>query len=342
MRYAKQNARSWVRGNFRGYFVALYTPYTDGEIDADGLRANVDRTCALPGVGGISLNTLHQEFWTFTPDERRRLVETAIEAVDGRCPVVVGCSDPSARVAAGLARHAEQCGADLVMVWPPTYGPRTAPGVRAYYEEVAADIDIGMLVYSTTLSELGYYLAPDQVADLLHIPNVCGVQNTTLNLAQYAAMMRTVGNQIAVSTSLEEYFFFGKTVFPEVTPDFMIGSSRPIFCQSSAKPYCGAFFEAMMRGDQSAAALQLRRIMAVAEKLQSRYFAGGQHHVSLFKTLAGLFGMATGGVRPPLSPPADQELRECVAVLVEEGLIDPGSLPLELLRDGGRLERFPI
>jgi 4-hydroxy-tetrahydrodipicolinate synthase len=248
-----------------------------------------------------------------------------VAAVDGRCPVIVGCSDPSSRVAAGLARHAQDCGADLVMVWPPYYGPRSAAGVRAYYEEVAASIDIGMLVYSTTLAELGYYLAPDQLRGLLHIPNLCGVQNTTLNVAQYAAMLRTVGDEIAVATSLEEYFFFGKAVFPGQTPDFMIGSSRPIFCQSAAKPHCGDFFAAMMRNDQAAAAEHLRAIMAIAEKLLSRYFADGFHHVALFKALAGLFGMATGGVRPPASEPDAATFRECVAILAHEGPYRPES-----------------
>lgn len=327
MNYARDEARSWVRQQLRGYVTALYTPFDEGgRIDEQALRGNVEKTCALPGVGGISVNTLHQEFWTFTLEERRRLVETVVAAVDGRYPVIVGCTDPSARTAASHARHAQDCGADLVMIWPPYYGPRTADGVRAYYEEVAADIDIGMFVYSTTLSELGYYLTPAQACNLLHIPNVCGVQNTTLDVSQYAAMLRTVGDEIAVATSLEEYFFFGKLAFPDQTPDFMIGSSRPIFCQSADKPHCGDFYAAMMRNDQAAAAQHLRTIMAIAEKLQSRYFAGGFHHVALFKALADLHGMATGGVRPPASGPDAEELHECVAVLVSEGLIDPCTM----------------
>ncbi len=327
MRYARDEARAWVRQTLRGYVTALYTPYTDGEIDIAKLRTNVERTLALPGVGGISVNTLHQEFWTFTPEERMRLVDTVLDTVAGRAPVVVGCTDPSARVAAAYARHAEASGADLVMVWPPYYGPRTPPGVRAFYEEVAAAVDIGMIVYSTTLSELSYYLAPDQVADLLHIPNVCAVQNTTLNLAQYAEMLRTVGSQISVATSLEEYFYFGRTVFPGVAADFMIGSSRPIFCQSAEKPHCGDFYAATMAGDLAEASEHLRRIMAIAADLQSRYFAQGFHHVALFKALAGLLGMETGGVRPPLAPPSREALMGCLEVLVAEGLVDRSTQP---------------
>ncbi|MBX9463897.1 MAG: dihydrodipicolinate synthase family protein [Aquamicrobium sp.] len=323
MKYDRAGAAAWVRSNLKGYMTALYTPFdTDGAIDFSGLRANVRRTMDLPGVGGISVNTLHQEYWTLTTDERRRLVEATIDEVAGRMPVIVGCTDPSWKATADFCRHAQSAGADLVMVWPSYYGPRDASGVRAYYEAVAADLDVGMLVYSTTLSELGYYLDPSQVADLLHIPNICGVQNTTLNLAQYASMLRAVGDRLPVATSLEEYFFFGKSAFPDATPDFMIGSSRPIFCQTRDRPHCGRFFDAMMSGRHDEAAVHMRTILAIAEKLQSRYFASGFHHVGLFKALAGRLGMVTGPVRAPIARPGPEELRECLAVLASEGLID--------------------
>ena len=108
-----------------------------------------------------------------------RLAEIVIEAAAGRAPVVVGVSDTSARNVVALARHAEASGADLVMVWPPYYGVRTRAGVLAFYEYVAARIGIGMVVYSTTLSELGFYLTPDMADELAAIDHVCAVQNTT-------------------------------------------------------------------------------------------------------------------------------------------------------------------
>lgn len=322
MRYGRDEARNWVRANLRGYMTVLYTPFdSDGEIDEAGLRHNVEATLARPGVGGLSVNSIHQEFWTFTHDERRRLVEIVLETVDGRVPVVVGCSDPSARNVIAFARHAERAGADLVMVWPPYYGPRTPAGVRAFYEQVADAIDIGMIVYCTTLAELGYHLAPDQVEALLHLPQLCAVQDTTMNFASFSAMLERVGDRIAVSTSLEEYFLHGLMAFPERASEFMIGSSRPILCQTEAVPLCGTFLEAARRRDFVRAAHHVREIVAIAERLQSRYFARGFHHVALFKTIAGLLGMKTGGVRPPLCNPDPAEVAECRAILVEAGLL---------------------
>jgi len=327
-KYPRSGARQWVRKHFLGYFSVLYTPFrADGEIDEAGLRSNVAKTLALPGVGGLSVHSIHQEFWTLTNAERKRVTEIVIEAAGGKVPVVVGASDPSARNVVDLALHAQATGADAVMVWPPFYGPRTADGVRAFYEYVAERIDIGMIAYCTTLSELGYYLSPEQVEALLPIENFCAVQNTTADFPSYAAMMERVGDRICVTTSLEETMLLGKTTFAdERTPDFLLGASRPLFVQNAAQPRCGRFITAIHAGDYRAAAEEVRAIVAIAGKLQSRYFARGFHHIALSKELTRLFGMATGGTRPPLGAPSPQELAECAEILVAAGLVDRSAI----------------
>ena len=196
--------------------------------------------------------------------------------------------------------------------------------MRAFYESVASRIDIGLFAYSTTLSELGYYLAPEQVEALLPIENLCGVQNTTADFPSYAAMMERVGDRICVTTSLEETMLSGKTAFADGrTPDFLLGASRPLFVQSAAQPRCGRFMQAVLAGDYAAAAVEVRGIVAIAGKLQSRYFARGFHHIALSKALTGIMGMATGGTRPPLGEAGAGELAECRAILVAAGLVRP-------------------
>jgi 4-hydroxy-tetrahydrodipicolinate synthase len=325
-KYRVGDARQWVRGNLRRYFTVLYTPFLpDGEIDEAGLARNVEVTLALPGVGGLSVHSVHQEFWTLTHAERKRVTEIVLSKVGGRCPVIVGVSDPSARNVVDLARHASASGADAVMVWPPYYGVKTAEGLRDFYEFIASRTDIGMFVYSTTLSELGFYLTPDMVASLLDIENICGVQSSTMNFASYAAMMERVGDRLPVATSLEEYFLFGKLSFGDRAPDFLMGSSRPLLVQNHEHPRCGRFIESALAGDHANAARLLREIVAIADKLQSRYFARGFHHVALFKEIATHQGLVGGGVRPPASAPSADELEECLVVLREAGLYPAAS-----------------
>lgn len=326
--YARSDAREWIRRRLRKYIAVLYTPFEDdGDVDEMGLRHNVEHVLGLPGVGGLSVNSIHQEFWTLTLDERTRVTDVVLETVAGRVPVIVGVSDPSARNVIRLARHAERAGADAVMVWPPYYGPRTTEGVQRFYRQVAEGIDIGFFAYSTTLTELGFYLTPDALADLLDIEHLCGVQDTSQSFSNFGRMIERVGDKLPVSTSLEETFLFGKLAYGDaLVPDFLIGSSRPLLVQSHSNPRCGRFIESALARDFTEAAAHMREIVALAQLLQGRYFAHGSHHVALTKTLAGFLGMKTHGFRPPLCPPSTEALHECLWILVEAKLVDAARL----------------
>lgn len=308
--------------NLRGYFVACYTPFhPDGEIDEAALRRNVHATLAKPGVGGLSLHAIHQEFWTLTLEERKHVTDLVLAEAAGKAPVVVGISDNAARNAIALGRHAKAAGAAATMLWPPTYGPRTPEGVRAYYEEVAAGLDLPFFCYSTTLSELGYHLDAPQVERLLAIPHLAGVQVTTTDASLFDDMVARCGHRLAVTTSLEESLLGLHRRHPGRAPSFTLGSSRPLFCQGAAQPHCGRFMDALLGGRLDEAETHQKRIAAIAQKLQTRYFAKGFHHVALFKRLAGRMGLETHGLRAPLAEPDPAELEECLAVLRDEGLL---------------------
>jgi 4-hydroxy-tetrahydrodipicolinate synthase len=314
--------RRRVRERFKRYFTVLYTPFlANGEIDEGALRHNVEATIGLPGVGGLSVHSIHQEFWTLTQQERCRVTEIVLETIAGRVPTIVGVSDTSMHNIISQAQHASGCGADAVMIWPPYYGPRTPGGIQDFYESIAARINSGFFVYSTTLTELGFYLNPDMVKALLPIENLVGVQNSTMDFSAYAAMMESVGESIAVSTSLEEYFLFGKMVFPDITPDFMMGSSRPLLIQNTHYPRCGDFVESVLQGNLEQASVKLREIVSIAQKLQSRYFAQGFHHLALSKALSSHLGLVGGKVRPPASSAHPDELQECLEIMRQAKLI---------------------
>jgi Dihydrodipicolinate synthase/N-acetylneuraminate lyase len=314
--------RQHIRERFSRYFTVVYTPFlAGGDIDFEGLRHNVEVTLGLPGVGGLSVHSIHQEFWTMTLSERRQVTEVVLETVNGRVPTIVGVSDTSTENVVELAKHASRSGADAVMIWPPYYGVRTPEGVQRFYELIAAQIACGFFVYSTTLTELGFYLNPDMVEALLPIENLVGVQNTTMDFSAYAAMMERVGRNIAVSTSLEEYFLFGKMVYPDMAPNFLMGSSRPLLVQNHDRPRCAEFIDGALAGNLTGAAASLREIVSIARQLQSRYFARGFHHLGLSKALSEHLGLKGGCMRPPASTATADELDECHNIMRAAGLL---------------------
>ncbi len=322
MKYTRSEAKSWVKKSLRGYIGVTTTPMMkNGEIDEAGLRHNVDFLLDLPGVKGLYMNSIYQEFWTMTLDERKRVADIVIEAVDGRAPVIVGANHTSARDVVDLCRHAQAAGADLAMVWPPYYGVRTEEGVHAYYEYVAERVEIGMCIYSTVLTELGHFLTPEAVEKLSKIDNICAVKEVSLSLSGYSQIMERCGHLLSISSPLEEYHLFGMAAYPDRVPNFLLGSSRPIYMQDKDKPYCKQFWDAVERKDIAAASVAMRQILAVSNALHSRYLAKGTHNVALTKHITGLMGMAAGPVRPPMSAPPQEQIDEAVAVLTEAGLL---------------------
>lgn len=322
MKYSTPDAKQWVRDNLKGLVAVSTTPMNDdGSIDDRGLRANVDRVLDLPGVNGLYLNSIYQEFWTMTLDERKQVTEVVTEQVGGRVPVIVGCNDTSARVATSLARHAQESGADLVMVWPPFYGVRTEEGVQAYYEYIAERVDIGMCIYSTTLPELGHFLTPEAVERLAVIDNICAVKEVSLSLSGYSEMLERCGHLLSISSPFEEYHFFGLNAYPDLVPKFMLGSSRPLYMQSAEHPFLADYWDAVGRGDTPGAAAAMRPILSIANELHSKYLSKGAHNIALTKRITEIMGFAAGPVRPPMSEPPREQVEEAVAVLSKHDLI---------------------
>lgn len=321
-RYSRSEAKNYAR-SLSGYLVVLTTPFDDaGELDEQGLRRNVEYTLSLPGTTGLYVGSNYQEFWTLTLDERKRVTEIVCETTAGRGTVMIGVTDPSARNALELARHAEKAGADLLMLWPPYYGPRSDDGVLAYFEYVAERVDLGICTYSTTIPELGFYITPDLASRLANIDSVCALKEGSRSLSGYSAMMEAAGAKLVISSPLEEYALFGLATFGRSrVPGVLLGSSRPLYVQSQTQPNCADFAQALSDGDVAQASAALGRILTAANRLHNRFVSRGSHNVALVKYITGLHGMAAGPVRAPLTPPEVWEMEEARQVLTEVGVL---------------------
>jgi 4-hydroxy-tetrahydrodipicolinate synthase len=322
-RYERKDAKAWARSSLRGYMAITTTPYTaDGSIDEVGFSDNVKTISALPGVTGLYVGSIYQEFWTQTTAERMRLTELAAGLGDAGGTLMIGVSHTSVSESIRLAQHAEASGADLIMVWPPYYGPRSDAGVFDFIQRVADSVGIGVAFYSTRLAELGFYITPALAERLAEIENVCAVKEASLSLSGYSEMVLAVGEALVVSCPLEEYQLFGMTAFgTDRVPGFLIGSSRPLYVQSPGHPYCGDFADALSRNDLAAAWRLMEPIVKGANALHNRYLQSGSHNVALVKEMIAMLGMVGGPVRPPLGAASADDIEDARATLTSLGLL---------------------
>src|SRR5215210_9353574 len=105
--------------HLKGVFGLLPTPYTaDYEILAADLRRAAD-FCCRSGQHGIVWPVMVGEFYFLGEEERVRHLDAVLEEVNGRLPVVFGCSGISVPQSVFFARAAQQAGADAVLAMAP-------------------------------------------------------------------------------------------------------------------------------------------------------------------------------------------------------------------------------
>src|SRR5689334_20310000 len=102
-----------------GIYPPILTPQTDDqEVDHPSLRRLVDYLLGQ-GVHGIWATGTTGEFPCFSHAERAAVVQTVVDTVRGRVPVIVGIGDASTRLAIDLGKDALKVGADAVALTPP-------------------------------------------------------------------------------------------------------------------------------------------------------------------------------------------------------------------------------
>ena len=105
--------------HLKGVFGLLPTPYTaDYEIHTTDLRAAAD-FCCRSGQHGIVWPVMVGEFYFLGEQERIRHLDAVLDEVNGRLPVVFGCSGVSVPQVLLFARAAQQAGADAIIAMAP-------------------------------------------------------------------------------------------------------------------------------------------------------------------------------------------------------------------------------
>src|ERR1041385_7351777 len=117
-----------ARTSFRGSFTALVTPFKNGDLEEAAFSRSVDWQIAEGTNGLVPVGTTG-ESPTLSHDEHKRVVEWCVEQAKGRVPVIAGAGCNSTKEAIDLSRHAEEAGADAVLVVTPYYNKPTQEGL---------------------------------------------------------------------------------------------------------------------------------------------------------------------------------------------------------------------
>ncbi|HEY8578050.1 MAG TPA: dihydrodipicolinate synthase family protein [Devosia sp.] len=160
---------------FRGLSAFPITPAdTEGRVDTEMLACLMERLCEAK-VDSIGLLGSTGIYAYLPVEERKRALEAAVEAVQGRVPIVVGVGALRSDNAVALTKHAQTAGADALLMAPVSYTPLTQDEAFEHYRAVTAASELPLSIYNNP-STTHFAFGADLLERLSRLPTVAAVK----------------------------------------------------------------------------------------------------------------------------------------------------------------------
>lgn len=162
-----------------GAMTALITPFKNGKLDEAGYEKLIKRQIKY-GVDAVVPVGTTGESATLTHDEHRVCIEIAVNACKNtNVKVLAGAGSNATHEAIGLAKFAQDHGADGVLSVAPYYNKPTQEGLYLHYKAIANSVDIPVLLYNVP-GRTGCDILPDTVIKLFNdCENIYGVKEAS-------------------------------------------------------------------------------------------------------------------------------------------------------------------
>ncbi|MEW2073498.1 5-dehydro-4-deoxyglucarate dehydratase [Streptomyces sp. NPDC017966] len=293
--------------------VTAYGP--DGSVDLDTYRLHVRRGVEA-GAAAVFACCGTGEFHALTPEEFELCVTAAVEATEGRVPVVAGAGYGTA-LAVRYARLAERAGADGLLAMPPYLVKAAQEGLLRHYRQMAAATSLPVIVYQRDNA----VFTPETVVGLARTEGIVGFKD---GLGDLDLMQRIVSAVRAEDPG--DFLYFNGLPTAELTQPAYGGIgitlySSAVFC--FAPEIALACHTAFRTGDTDTAHRLIDGFYRPFVELRAQ---GSGYAVSLVKAGVRLRGLDVGEVRPPLHEPAGDHVKQ-LARLIERGhaLLEEGQ-----------------
>ncbi|MFQ5329571.1 MAG: 4-hydroxy-tetrahydrodipicolinate synthase [Thermodesulfobacteriota bacterium] len=288
----------------QGSMTAIVTPFRNGKIDEKGFRRLIEFQVKGGSDGIVPCGTTGESA-TLTPEEHERVVEIAIDAAKGRVPVIAGTGSNSTDETISFTRHAEEAGADAVLLISPYYNKPTQEGLYQHYRAVAEAVSIPIILYNVP-GRTALNMLPETVARLSKFRNIIGIKEASGSLAQVSDIIE-MSRKGFVVLSGDDFI---------TLPMLAIGAKGAISVTSNIMPKDMSQMCAAQLGGDTKKALKLHY------KMQSL-------HRSMFletnpipvKTALAMMGLVREEFRLPLVKMRGEKRRRLKGVLKDYGVI---------------------
>ncbi|OGS36324.1 MAG: 4-hydroxy-tetrahydrodipicolinate synthase [Elusimicrobia bacterium RIFOXYB2_FULL_49_7] len=289
---------------FEGSYVAIVTPFKDGNVDLDKLNELVEFHVANGTAGIVPCGTTGESA-TLSHEEHEMVIETVMRSAKKRLKVVAGTGSNNTAEAIELTRFAEEIGCDGALLIAPYYNKPTQKGLYLHFKAVADAVKIPIVVYNIQ-GRTAVNILPETLARIAaECKNVVAVKEASGSLEQMAMVH-------ALSPGLD--ILSGDDAL--TLPLLAIGGTGVISVVANIAPRDVAdMIAAFKKGD-------LKKAMELHYKLLSLVRAMFiETNPIPVKTAMSLKGMCSADLRLPMCAMDDSNRDRLIKAMKEYGLL---------------------
>ena len=296
----------------RGCGTALVTPFhQDGSIDEPALR-NLVAWQVESAIDFLVPCGTTGETPTLSHDEWLYVIDTTIEIVAGRVPIVAGATSNSTHDAVEKAKEvAARPGVNAILTASPYYNKPTQEGQYRHFRAIAEAVDKPIILYNVP-GRTGANIEPATLARLAEVPNILGVKEASGNMTQIAEVCNAVPEHFLV--------FSGDDAF--TLPVIALGGVGIISVASNEIPReMAEMTRAALNNDWQTARRIHRKYLAL---MQANFLESNPLPV---KAVLAMMGKIEETYRLPLLPMRRDTRSKLQKIATEAGLITRPAAP---------------
>ena len=174
---------------FKGTGIALVTPFkNDFSIDVEALQRIVNHVISNGADFLVVLGTT-SEAPTLSADEKQLVINTILNANNGRLPVMLGMGGNNTQAVIETVKSQDFTGFQGILSVVPYYNKPNQRGMKAHFEAIADASPVPVVVYNVP-GRVGVNLQATTCVELAQHPNIIAVKEASGNLQQIMEILR--------------------------------------------------------------------------------------------------------------------------------------------------------
>jgi 4-hydroxy-tetrahydrodipicolinate synthase len=301
---------SVIRTLWEGVYPAATTQFAeDLSVDFDATQ-RVQSALVDDGVTGLIILGTCGENNSLEPDEKRKILKGAVEAVAGRVPVVAGVSELTTARAIQYAKDAEKLGADAIMLLPAMVYVPTPEELQAHFRAVAEATSLPVMLYNNPPA---YRVDVDfaTLEALRDVSNIVAIKESAPDPRRFTDVFNRFGDRYTVMAGLDDVALEG----------LFLGASGWVSGLTSAFPTESVRLVAAFNEGRHDEALAIYRWFMPLLHLDA-----DRDLVQSIKLAEEIMGRGSERVRMPRMPLAGQRRKDVIAMVEKCAATQPSKI----------------